>query len=40
MPIRREPQLALAGEYDVPGFMPLLAYQSVLAVGAKLSVVT
>jgi hypothetical protein len=35
---RREPQLALAGEQHVPGFVFLAADQGVLAVGAKPSV--
>jgi hypothetical protein len=35
---RREPQLALAGEHHVPGFMLLPADQGVLAIGAELSV--
>jgi hypothetical protein len=38
MPARREPQLALAGEQHVPGFMLLAADQGVLAVGAALSI--
>jgi hypothetical protein len=32
---RRQPQLALAGEQHVPGFMLLPAGQGVLAVGAE-----
>jgi hypothetical protein len=35
---RREPQLALAGEQHVPGFMLLPAGQGVLAVGAEAQV--
>ena len=35
MAARREPQLALAGEEHVPGFVLLPANQGVLAVGAE-----
>jgi hypothetical protein len=38
MPTRREPQLSLAREQDIPGLMLLLADQGVLAVGTELSV--
>jgi hypothetical protein len=35
MSTRRKPQLSLAGEQHIPGFMLLLADQSVLAVRAE-----
>jgi hypothetical protein len=35
LPARSEPELALAGEQHVPGFMLLPADQGVLAVGAE-----
>jgi hypothetical protein len=38
VPARGEPELALAGEQRVPGFMLLAADQGVLAVGAEPSV--
>ena len=38
LPARCKPQLALAGEQRVPGFMFLAAAQGVLAIGAELSV--
>ena len=37
MSTRRKPQLSLAGEQHIPGFMLLAADQGVLAVGAALS---
>jgi hypothetical protein len=36
--VRREPQLALAGQQDVPGFVLLPGDQGVLAVGAEVPV--
>jgi hypothetical protein len=38
VPSRRKPQLALAGEQNIPGLVLLLANQGVLAVGAALSI--